>query len=43
VECASATVIVSPGHGRYSGAKTPSSMRETGGSFEAAHDQTGLQ
>jgi hypothetical protein len=23
------------------GAKTPSSMRETGGRFEAAHDQTG--
>ncbi len=39
----SATVSVSPGQGRYSGAKTPSSMRETGARFAAAQDQTGLQ
>ena len=39
---ASATESDSPGQGRYSGAKTPSARRATGGRPVAAHDQTGL-
>ena len=35
-------MIVSPGQGRYSGAKTPSARRETGGRPVAAQDQIGL-
>ena len=35
-------MIDSPGQGRYSGAKTPSARRETGGRPVAAQDQIGL-